>query len=326
LRGAGKAGPSRFCNGEGVKVVVTHPVPPPGLDLLRQQGYDVVVGPSEDSYESEELALLVAGADAIIALLIDQIDEAVLDEAGPQLRVVANFAAGYDNVDLEAAAHRGVKESNTPDVLTRAVAEHTFALILAVARRIVQGDRIVRERRFLRWGPSFLLGIELGGKTIVVVGPGRIGEEVSRIAGAGFGMRVERVGREDDLRTALGLADFVSLHVPLTPETTHLVGREELRAMKPSAILINTSRGPVVDEEALVRALRAEELAGAGLDVYEREPELAEGLAALDNVVLAPHTASATVEARTAMSRLAAENVIAAIEDRPLPTEVEPVS
>jgi glyoxylate reductase len=322
LKGAGKAGPFRFCNGEGVKVLVTHPIPAPALELLRGQGYEVVVGPSEDPYECEDLALLVAGADAIIALLIDPIDAAVLDAAGPQLRVVANFAVGYDNIDLEAAARRGVKVSNTPDVLTRAVAEHTFALILAVARRIVEGDRIVRERRFLRWGPSFLLGIELRGKTIVVVGPGRIGEEVARIAVAGFGMRVERVGRGDDLRAALGLGDFVTLHVPLTPETTHLVGVEELRAMKSSAILINTSRGAVVDEEALVGALRAEELAGAALDVYEHEPELAKGLAALDNVVLAPHTASATVEARTAMSRLAAENVIAALAGRDLPTEV----
>jgi glyoxylate reductase len=305
-----------------MKVVVTHPVPAPAVELLREQGFEVMVGPSEDPYAPEELARLVAGADAVVPLLIDQIDEAVLDAAGPQLRVVANFAAGYDNVDLEAAARRGVKVSNTPDVLTQAVAEHTLALILAVARRIVEGDRIVRERRFLRWGPSFLLGTELKGKTIAVIGPGRIGEEVARIAEAGFGMRVERVGRGDDLCAALGRADVVTLHVPLNPETRHLVGRQELRAMKPSAILINTSRGPVVEEEALVWALRAEEIAGAALDVYEREPELAEGLAELDNVVLAPHTASATVEARTAMSRLAAENVIAALGGRPLPTEV----
>lgn len=282
----------------------------------------MLVGPSEDPYEPDELARLVAGADGILALLIDRIDEAVLDAAGPQLRVVANFAVGYDNVDLEAAARRGIKVSNTPDVLTQAVAEHTFALILAVARRIVEGDRIVRERRFLRWGPSFLLGIELRGKTIAVVGPGRIGETVARIAEEGFGMHVVRLGREDGLHAVLARADVVTLHVPLTPETEHLIGRTELSAMKPGAILINTSRGPVVDEAALVEALRAGEIAGAALDVYEREPELAEGLAELDNVVLAPHTASATFEARSAMSRLAAENVIAALEDRPLPTEV----
>ncbi len=175
----------------GLKVVVTHPVPPPALELLRN--YEVVVGPSEDPYEPNELARLVVGADAILALLIDRIDEMILDAAGPQLRVVANFAVGYDNVDLAAVARRGVKVSNTPDVLTQGVAEHTFALLFAVARHIVVGDRIVRERRFLRWGPSFLLGMELRGRTIAVVGPGRIGEAVARIAEGGFRMRVEWV-------------------------------------------------------------------------------------------------------------------------------------
>jgi len=304
-----------------VRVVVTHPVPPPALDLLRERGYEVVVGPSEDAYAPDELAGLVAGADAILALLIDRIDDRVLEAAGPQLRVVANFAAGYDNVDLAAAARRRVKVTNTPDVLTQAVAEHTFALILAVARRIVEGDRIVRERWFRRWGPSFLLGMELRGKTIAVVGPGRIGEAVAQIAELGFGMRVLRVGR-GPLQAALPRADVVTLHVPLTAETHHLVGLPELRVMKPTAILVNTSRGAVVDEGALVEGLRAREIAGAGLDVYEHEPELAAGLSELDNVVLAPHTASATVEARSAMSRLAAENVIAALEGQSLPSEV----
>lgn len=305
-----------------MRVVITHPVPPPAADLLRDRGYGVVVGRSEGAYARDELLALVDGADAVIALLIDRIDDAVLEAAGSQLRVVANFAVGYDNIDLRAAARRGVKISNTPDVLTQAVAEHTFALILAVARRIVEGDRIVRERRFLRWGPSFLLGMELRGKTIAVVGPGRIGAAVGAIAESGFGMKAELVGRGAGLRAALGRADVVTLHVPLEPGTEQLIGRAELGAMKPTAILVNTSRGPVVHESALVEALRAGEIAGAALDVYEREPDLAEGLAELENVVLAPHTASATVEARTAMSRLVAENVIAALEGRPLPTEV----
>ena len=305
-----------------MRVVVTHPIPEPEVELLRERGYDVVVGPQEEPYPPGELGSLVAGADAIVALLIDRIDGRLLDAAGPQLRVVANFAVGYDNVDLAAAAVRGVKVSNTPDVLTHAVAEHTVALILAVARRIVEGDRIVREGRYRQWGPSFLLGMELRGKTLAVVGPGRIGEAVARIAEKGFGMRVERVGRTGDLLGSLAGADVVSLHVPLTPETLHLIGREELRAMKAEAILINTSRGPIVDEAALAEALRAREIAGAGLDVYEREPDLAEGLAELESVVLAPHTASATREARSAMSRLAAENVIAALGGLPLPSEV----
>lgn len=304
-----------------MKVVVTHPIPPPGEELLRERGYEVVVGPSEE-YEPEKLAALVAGADGILALLIDPIDDALLEAAGPQLKVVANFAVGYDNVDLAAAARRGVKVGNTPDVLTQAVAEHTFALLLAVARRIVEGDKIVREGRFRAWGPSFLLGTELRGKTLAVIGPGRIGETVARIAEKAFGMQVERVGPGADLREALARADMVTLHVPLDEKTRHLIGPEELRAMKRTAILVNTSRGPVVDETALVEALRAGEIAGAGLDVYEREPDLADGLAELANVVLAPHTASATHEARSAMSRLAAENVIAAFEGRPLPSEV----
>jgi glyoxylate reductase len=305
-----------------MRVVVTHPVPPPAVEMLRDRGYDVAIGPSEDPYEPAELQALVAGADAILALLIDRIDAEVLEAAGPQLRVVSNFAVGHDNVDLEAAASSAVRIGNTPDVLTLAVAEQTVALTLAVARRIVEGDRIVRERRFRRWGPSFLLGMELRGKTLLIVGPGRIGNAVARIAADGFGMDVETAGRGDDLRAALSRADVVSLHVPLTTETQHLIGAAELQAMKPEAILVNTSRGPVVDEAALVDALRAGEIAGAGLDVYEREPDLAPGLTDLDNVVLAPHTASATHEARTAMSRLAAENVIAALEEQPMPSEV----
>jgi len=305
-----------------VRVVVTHRVPPPAVDMLRERGYDVSIGPSEDPYDQAELKALVAGVDAILALLIDRIDSEVLESAGPQLRVVSNFAVGHDNVDLRSAASLGVKIGNTPDVLTEAVAEHTVALVLAVARRIVEGDRIVRERRFRRWGPSFLLGMELRGKTLLIVGGGRIGNAVARIARKGFGMQVETVGRDDDLRTALARADVVSLHVPLTPETHHLIGAAELEAMKPDAILINTARGAVVEEAALVQALRDEKIAGAGLDVYEHEPELAPGLIELDNVVLAPHTASATREARTAMSRVAAENVIAALESRPLASEV----
>lgn len=305
-----------------MKVVVAHPVPPPAVELLEKHGCEVVVGRSEEPYEPGELAALVSGADATVTLLIDHIDDAILEAAGPQLKVVANFAVGYDNVDLAAAARRGVKVSNTPEVLTEAVAEHTFALLLAVARRIVEGDRIVREGRFRAWGPSLLLGTELRGKTLAVIGSGRIGETVARIAENGFGMQVDRVGPGSDLPAALARADMVTLHVPLDENTRHLIGTEELRAMKQTAILLNTSRGPIVDEAALVDSLRAGEIAGAGLDVYEREPELAEGLVALPNVVLAPHTASATHEARSAMSRLAAENVIAALEGRELPSEI----
>ncbi len=305
-----------------MRVVVTHPVPPPAVELLEERGYEVVIGPSEDPYEPAALAGLLAGADGVLSLLIDRLDAGAMDAAGPQLRVISNFAVGHDNIDLAEAARRGIKVGNTPDVLTQAVAEHTMALILAVARRIVEGDRIVRERHFRRWGPSFLLGMELRGKTLLIVGSGRIGNAVARIAGDGFGMKVETMGRDGDLHGALGRADVITLHVPLTPETHHLIGSAELEAMKPEAVLVNTARGPVVDEAALVQALRAGKIAGAGLDVYEDEPDLAPGLAELDNVVLEPHTASATREARTAMSRLAAENVIAALEGRPMPSRV----
>jgi glyoxylate reductase len=305
-----------------MRVVVTHPVPPPAVDLLREGGFEVAIGHSEDPYPPRELAALVAGSDGILSLLIDRIDAAVMDAAGPTLKVISNFAVGYDNVDLDEARSRRVAVGNTPEVLTEAVAEHVFALILAVARRIVEGDRIVRERRFRRWGPSFLLGVELRGRTLLVVGAGRIGRAVAHIAEAGFGMTVETAGRDDDLGAALARADVVSLHVPFTPETHHLIGAAELKAMKPDAILVNTARGPVVDEAALVEALQTGRIRGAGLDVYEREPELAEGLAELDNVVLEPHTASATDEARTAMSRLAAENLIAGLGGRPLPSAV----
>jgi glyoxylate reductase len=304
-----------------VRVVVTHPIVSPAVELLEARGYEVAVG-QEDPYSPDELGELVAGADAVISLLIDRIDERLLEAAGAQLRIVANYAVGYDNVDLAAAERHGVKISITPDVLTQAVAEHTFALILAVARRIVEGDRLVRDARFREWGPSLLLGMELRGKTIAIVGAGgRIGSTVAQIAEHGFGMRVLPVGR-GELREVLPEADVLTLHVPLTDETHHLVGTEELALMKPTSILVNTSRGPEVDEAALVEALRAGEIAGAGLDVYEHEPELAEGLAELPNVVLEPHTASATREARGAMSRLAAENVIAALEGRQLSTEV----
>ena len=250
-------------------------------------------------------------------MLSDRIDAAFLD-ACPRLRVVANYAVGFDNIDLKAASARGVMVTNTPDVLTRATAELTWALILACARRVPEGDRLTRAGKFRGWDPLLLLGRELGGRTLGIVGAGRIGRAVARI-GEGVGMRVRvatRSTRPSAFRKFLAEADVVSLHVPLTPATRHLIARDALACMKPTAILVNTSRGPVVDEGALVEALRRRRIAAAGLDVYEREPRLARGLSCLPNVVLLPHLGSATRAARAAMAFRAARNVVDALAGR----------
>ena len=252
---------------------------------------------------SFELVNDPAGADGIVAVPGINVGAALLDRAGPGLRIVANYGVGVDNVDLEAAAARGVTVTNTPDVLTRATAEFALALLLALVRRVAEGDRLVRRGDPWRWEPMFLLGRGLAGRTLLVVGAGRIGTEVARLA-RGLGMDVRTAGRGDDLAPLLPVADAVSLHVPLTDSTRHLVGAPELRALKRGAVLVNTSRGSVVDEGALVAALEAGELAGAALDVFEDEPEVHPGLLGREDVVLTPHMASATIEAREAMGRL----------------------
>jgi len=256
-----------------------------------------------------------AGADGLLVMANDPVDDELFDAAGPQLRVVANHAVGYDNVDLAAATRRGVLVTNTPGVLTRATAELTIALLLDLLRRVTEGDRFLRSRTRWVWSPTFMLGHGLAGKTLGIVGLGRIGREVARFAEA-FDMRVVYAGRREaadapyarlSLEELLSTVDVVSLHCPLTPETRHLVGGAALKAMRREAVLVNTTRGPVVDEAALVEALREGEIAGAALDVYEREPELHPGLFELENVVLAPHVGSATVEAREAMAGLCVE-------------------
>jgi lactate dehydrogenase-like 2-hydroxyacid dehydrogenase len=243
------------------------------------------------------------GVDGIVAMLTTRVDGAYLDRAGPQLRVVANYAVGVNNVDLAAAAERNVVVANTPDVLTRSTAELAVGLMLALLRRIAEGDRFVRGRKEWLFSLEFMLGASLQGKQLLVVGPGRIGRETAMLAEA-LGARPTFAGRDDDLLALLAGADIVSLHVPLAPETRHLVDADALRAMSRSAVLVNTARGPIVDEQALVDALRAGEIAGAALDVFEREPEVEEGLLALENVVLTPHLGSATRDTRVAMGML----------------------
>jgi lactate dehydrogenase-like 2-hydroxyacid dehydrogenase len=285
--------------------VVTRPTPAPAEQLLRATGWEVRVGGG------------VAGADGVLAHLTDPVDDAFFTRAGPQLRVVANFAVGVDNVDLEAAARHGVVVTNTPDVLTRAVAEHALALILAAAKRVVEGDRLIRAGEWAGWSENPLETLELGGRTLGIVGLGRTGSALARM-GEALGMRVIS-SRPLPLADVLREADVVSLHVPLRDDTRHLIGAEELRAMKGSAILVNVSRGPVVDEAALAAALCAGEIAAAALDVFEAEPRVHPELAAQPNVVMTPHIASATGETRAAMARLAAENVISVLRgDGPL--------
>jgi glyoxylate reductase len=243
------------------------------------------------------------GADGILVALTARVDEAYLDRAGPQLRVVANYAVGVNNIDLAAAAARGVVVTNTPDVLTRATAELAVGLMVALLRRIAEGDRFVRRRAEWEFSLEFMLGSSLDGKELLVVGPGRIGRETARLAEA-FGARPVFAGRADDLHALLGTADVVSLHVPLTDVTRHLIDARALAAMRPGAVLVNVARGPVVDERALVEALREGVLAGAALDVFEREPKVEEGLLGLENVVLTPHIGSATRATRVAMGML----------------------
>lgn len=282
----------------------------------------------------DELLAKVKGLDGLLSLLTDRIDGELLDAAGPQLKIVANHAVGFDNVDLAAATARGVLITNTPGVLTEATADHAWALLFAVARRIPESERFLRAGKFKGWGPLMFLGGDVTGRTLGVVGAGRIGHAMA-LRSRGFEMRVlyadestnpvleQEIGaRRVELAELLRESDFVSLHVPLLPGTRHLINAETLRQMKPSAYLINTSRGPVVDEAALAAALRQGVLAGAALDVFENEPAVHPDLLALENVVLTPHTASATIATRGKMASMAANNLIAGLRGQQPPNLV----
>ena len=270
---------------------------------------------------SFEIIASPEGTDGILALLTTRVDDALLDVAGPGLQVVANYAVGVDNIDLGATRRRGVLVANTPDVLTETTAELALALTLALLRRVVEGDRFVRARETWTFSLEFMLGRGLQGATLLVVGPGRIGRAAARLAEA-FGAVPAFAGRGDDLRGLLGSADVVSLHCPLTAETRHLIDAGALAAMKPTAVLVNTARGPIVDEQALVEALRNGTIAGAALDVFEREPEVSEGLLGLDNVVLTPHLGSATRDTRIAMGMLAVSALREVLIERRRPRNI----
>ena len=315
-------------------VYVTRRIPEAGLDLLRDAGIDFDMNPHDRVLTRDELLEGVRGRDAVLCLLTDTIDAEALD-AAHGARVFANYAVGFNNVDVAAATERGILVTNTPGVLTDTTADMAWALIFAAGRRIVEADRFTRAGRFEGWGPMLFLGQDITGATLGIVGPGRIGTAVAQRA-KGFGMRVlisgpnpseEILGIADaevSLDELLRESDFVSIHVPLVEETHHLIGERELGLMKSTAYLINTSRGPVVDEKALVTALRDGVIAGAGLDVFEDEPALAPGLADLENVVIAPHIASATNATRSKMATMAAENLLAGLRGETPPNLVNP--
>jgi len=316
-------------------VFITREIPKEAIELLRASCQTVEVHRGESLLTREELIEKVCGRDGILCCLTERIDADVLD-AAKGIKGLANMAVGYDNIDLAGATERGIPVSNTPGVLTDATADLAWALIFSVARRVVEADKFTRAGKFRAWGPMMFLGGDITGKTLGIVGAGRIGTAVA-LRSKGFDMKVlyndlaanALLERElgacrvalDELLTE---SDFVSLHVNLTAETRHLIGERELTLMKPTAYIINTSRGPIIDEEALVKALQRGQIAGAGLDVYEDEPRLRRGLAELDNVVLLSHIGSASIATRTKMAVMAAENLLAMLKGERAPNCVNP--
>ncbi len=323
-------------------IFVTREIPAAGLNLLKKEkNFKVVVWKKKEAIPYKTLLKKVKGADAILSLLTENISDEVLDAAGDKLKIVANYAVGFNNIDVEAAKQRDVVVTNTPGVLTHAVAEHAITLMMAVGKRIVEADKFTRAGKYKSWQPMLLLGSEFRGKTLGIVGAGRIGSQTAHIAHHGFGMKVLYHNRSvnKDLEKSTGAkkvslnqllkkSDVVSLHVPLLPSTKYLINDAELALMKDSAILINTARGPVVREKALLKALKKKKIRGAGIDVFECEPKIdcdtRDNLALkkMDNVVLTPHIASGTQEARDEMARIAARNIIAVLKGKKAETPV----
>lgn len=314
-------------------VAVARWLPPPGIGPLEEAGLEVRYQGEDRPPDRGELLELVSGAEGALTLLTERVDDELLDAAGPGLKVVANMAVGYDNIDVAACTRRQVVVTNTPGVLTEATADLTWALILAATRRLGEGERLVRRGEWTGWRPGQLLGPGLQGKVLGIFGMGQIGAAVAR-RGAAFGMVVRytnRRPRPDDaevgarwvpLDELLASADVLVLNAPSTPETRHVIDAAAMAAMKEGAVLVNSSRGPLVDEAALVEALRSGRLRAAGLDVYEREPTIHPGLLELEQVVLAPHLGSATDETRAAMVRLACDNIVAVLSGRAALTPV----
>ncbi|MAF59433.1 MAG: D-glycerate dehydrogenase [Candidatus Pacebacteria bacterium] len=314
-----------------MKVYVTRKIPESGIKLLKDRGHEVQVSEKDGVLTEEELlsALSEKPYDAVLSLLTDKIDTKAFD-AAPNAKIFANYAVGYNNIDIEEANKRGITVTNTPGILTNTVAEHTIALMLSITSRIAEGDRFTRAGKYDGWAPLLLLGTDLKDKTLGILGAGRIGQRVAHIASRGLGMKLcyydVKQNREFEseygakfevsVDSVLKVADVVTVHVPLLDSTKHLINKERLEMMKESAYLINSSRGPVIDESALVEVLRENKIKGAALDVFEDEPKLAEGLPECENVVITPHIASATEETRGKMSEMAAQNIIDFLEGK----------
>ena len=323
-----------------MKILITRQIPDKGINLLKEKGYEITVSPHDRVLSKEELIeyLQKDRYDAALCLLTDKIDAEVLNAAKESgVKIIANYAVGLDNVDMKAAGERGIMVTNTPGVLTDTVAEHTFALMLAIAHRIAEADRFTRAGKYEGWAPMLFLGDDVAGKTLGILGLGRIGARVAYHGKKGFDMRViyYDIKRNEEFEREYGAkflenpedvfkeADFISIHVPLLDSTKHLVNAARLRLMKKTAYLVNTSRGAVVDERALAEALKAGVIKGAALDVFEHEPDVEPLLLELDNVILTPHIASATEATREKMSEMAADNIIAALSGQTPPNTVK---
>lgn len=329
-----------------LKIFVTRKIPEAGINKLKNAGYEVEVNPEDKVLAKDELISYLKNGkyDAVLALLTDKLDADVFEAAGAQCKIFANMAVGFDNVDIEASKKAGIMIANTPGVLTDTVAEHTFALMLAIAHRVAEADRFARAGKYHGWEPMMLLGTDLSYKTIGILGLGRIGSRVAYHAVKGFNAKAiyYDVNRNEEFekefldstgspqaafRTTpeevLREADFVSIHVPLLPSTRHLINAERLKIMKPTAYLVNTSRGPVIDEKALAEALQNKIIKGAAIDVFENEPAIEPLLLKLDNIILTPHIASATEATRDKMAELAAENIISALSGKEPPNLVK---
>lgn len=317
------------------KIFITRKIPEFAISILKKKGYEVKFFPKPFAIPRNTLLKSVKGVHAISSLLTDKIDAEVMDAAGPQLKIIANYAVGFDNIDLDEAKKRKIFVTNTPGVLTEAVAEHTLALIFGIAKRLIEADKFTRAGKYKGWDPNLFIGQDLWNKTIGIIGLGRIGKWVGEIVYKGLSMRIlyydvvrnEEFEMKTDaefkpFKNILKESDIVTIHIPLLPSTYHLIGEKEFRLMKKNAIFINTSRGPVVDEKALVKALKNKWIFGAGIDVYEHEPKLTPGLTKLNNIILTPHTASATQVARNKMAELVVKNIIAALEGEIPPNNV----
>jgi len=307
-----------------MKVFVTRKIPEPGLNLLRNE-LELEINPYDRLLTKEEIIKGLKGKDGLLCLLTDNIDKEIINSE-PKLKMIANYAVGFDNVDVKTATEKGIPVSNTPEVLTDATSDMAWALLFSVARRMVEGDKLTRSGQFKGWSPMLMLGQDISNKTLGIIGAGRIGTAFA-LKSKGFKMNIlytdnninktlksELDAKKVKLSTLLKESDFISLHVTLSKTTYHMISEKELKIMKKNAILINTSRGPVIDEQALIKALKEKWIFGAGLDVYEHEPKISKQLIKLQNIVLQPHSASATLETRTNMAVIAAKNLIAGLK------------